>query len=280
MATAPGQCEPCRRFRSAAAHYPAGRPAYADRLIRRVAALTGLRRHHAVLDLGCGPGMLARAFSLLAREVVAMDPEPEMLRVAAEASAGIGNIRFVAGGSGDLAPSPGAPSLGRFRLVVMGRSFHWMDRAATLRALDPLIEAGGAVVLFHTSHAAVPANAWAEQFRALRRRYRGDDTERPGPNGASGTSWLRHEAFLLASAFRCVEGHSVFTREEVNAARLVSRAFSMSGTAPARLGEEHAAALEHDILALVHDVAPGGRLTEVIESTALIARRPGEEAFA
>lgn len=271
MATLQAGDEPSGRFRSAAAHYLAGRPEYAGLLIRRVAASVGLRREHAVLDLGCGPGLLARAFAPLAREVVAMDPEPEMLRAAVDHCSGIGNVRLVAGGSDDL-----ALSLEHFRLVVMGRSFHWMDRAATLRRLDALIEQGGAVVLFHTGHASVPGNAWTEQFSALRRCYRGDAAERPGPNGAAGTSWVRHEAFLLASAFSCVEAHSVFEERQVDAARLVDRAFSMSGTAPDRLGDR-AAELERDILALVRDVAPDGRMTEVIESSALIARRPGEE---
>lgn len=68
----------------------------------------------------------------------------------------------------------------------------------------------------------------------------------------------------------------MFEERQVDAARLVDRAFSMSGTAPDRLGDR-AAELERDILALVRDVAPDGRMTEVIESSALIARRPGEE---
>ena len=71
-----------RRFRTAAQHYLAGRPAYAPRLIRHVARFTGLAPEHRVLDLGCGPGMLAGAFAPLAGEVIAMDPEPEMLRIA------------------------------------------------------------------------------------------------------------------------------------------------------------------------------------------------------
>jgi hypothetical protein len=162
----------------------------------------------------------------------------------------------------------------------MGRSFHWMDRAPTLRALDALVEPGGAVVLFHTGHARVPVNAWAERFQDLRRRYGGGNDERPGPNAAaSGVAWVRHEAFLLASPFRCVEGHSVLEEGEIDAARLIDRAFSMSGTAPDRLGAR-AVELERDIAALVRNVAPDGRLTEVIESSVLIARRPGEEAAA
>src|SRR5689334_9769606 len=51
------------RFRSAAAHYLAGRPAYAQRLIRLVARLIDLTNADRMLDLGCGPGMLAGAFA-------------------------------------------------------------------------------------------------------------------------------------------------------------------------------------------------------------------------
>src|SRR4029077_10776601 len=54
---------PPRRFRTAAQHYLAGRPAYAPRLIRHVAGFTGLKDDDRVLDLGCGPGMLARGFA-------------------------------------------------------------------------------------------------------------------------------------------------------------------------------------------------------------------------
>ena len=90
-----------RRFRSAAQHYVSGRPAYAHRLIRRVARFTGLSQEDRVLDLGCGPGMLAGALAPLVGEVIAMDPEPEMLRIAEAAYGGAGSIRFIRGSSYD-----------------------------------------------------------------------------------------------------------------------------------------------------------------------------------
>ena len=127
-----------RRFRTAAEHYLAGRPAYAPRLIRHVARFTGVAPEHRILDLGCGPGMLAGAFALAGAEVLAMDPEPEMLRIAEAEFGGAGRISFVRGSSFDL-----SPALGRFRLVTMGRSFQWMDRVETLRRLDAMIEPGG-----------------------------------------------------------------------------------------------------------------------------------------
>jgi hypothetical protein len=52
-----------------------------------------------VLDLCCGPGPLARNFAPLVREVVAIDPCPEMLTEARVLTGQAANIRFVAGRS-------------------------------------------------------------------------------------------------------------------------------------------------------------------------------------
>src|SRR5260221_10261538 len=142
------------RYRSPAAHYENGRVPYAPALIRRVAEATGLGSGHRVLDLGCGPAPLARGFAALAREVVAIDPAPEMLAAARALAGDATNIRFLAGSSYDL-----GPALGPFHLVVMGRSFHWMDRVDTLDRLDKMIEPAGAVALFNDSAPAAPANS-------------------------------------------------------------------------------------------------------------------------
>src|SRR5262245_47813750 len=65
-----------RRFQSAAQHYLAGRPPYAERLIALVAERCRLRGTDRLLDLGCGPGQIAIAFAPLVGAVVAIDPEP------------------------------------------------------------------------------------------------------------------------------------------------------------------------------------------------------------
>lgn len=251
-----------RRFRSAARYYISGRPAYSPRLIQHVARMTGLTSAHRVLDLGCGPGVLAGAFALLAGEVVAMDPEPEMLRIAAAEFADDGRISFVRGSSLDL-----SPALGRFRLVTMGRSFHWMDRAETLRQLDAVIEPGGAVALFDSTHRDVPENDWYEEYRAVVRRYAADDAahvHRRGP------TWVRHETFLLASAFSVLDEIAVIERRNVSPGQLVDRAFSRSSTASDRLGER-AGKLAAEIEALL---ATRPALTEVVSTIALIGSRP------
>ncbi|HWU56480.1 MAG TPA: class I SAM-dependent methyltransferase, partial [Rhizomicrobium sp.] len=175
-------------FADTVAYYDRYRLGYPDRLIARLARLAGLRAGDAVLDLGCGTGMLAACFARAGMAVTAMDPEPEMLaraRSGAEA-AGLA-MTFLAGGSKDL-----APEMGPFRLVAMGRSFHWMDRAATLSRLDQIVTEGGGVALFHDAHPPVEENGWFKILCDVQARYRRDRR-----NGGH----KRYEPFLFASAF-------------------------------------------------------------------------------
>src|SRR5215813_2850545 len=101
-------------FADTVAYYDRYRLDYPGRLIARVAGLAGLEQGDAVLDLGCGTGMLAASFARAGMAVTAMDPEPQMLARARSGAEGLA-ITFLEGGSEDL-----APQIGPFRLVVMG----------------------------------------------------------------------------------------------------------------------------------------------------------------
>lgn len=250
------------RYGSAAAHYERGRVPYAAALIRRVAEVTGLGLQHRVLDLGCGPGPLARHFAPLVREVVAIDPSPEMLGEARTLAGQAANIRFIAGSSYDL-----DPAMGRFHLVVMGRSFHWMDRVDTLQRLDGLVEPAGAVALFGDTAPAIPANAWRKTWNDIRGRYEPDT----GPHDHD-PHWIRNEAILLASPFARLERFGVVERRAIDVETLVDRALSMGSTSPAHLGENMPAMVE-EIRAALADVRE-----EVVETAALVAwRRSGAD---
>jgi ubiquinone/menaquinone biosynthesis C-methylase UbiE len=235
---------------------------YPARLVARVADLAGLAPGDAVLDLGTGTGMLAVPFAGLGLAVTAMDPEPAMLAAAGEAarSAGVA-LRLVRGGSSDL-----TANMGPFRLVTMGRSFHWMDRAATLDMLDRIVAPGGGVALFHDTHPPVEENRW---FKILH------DVARPfGRKGERNGGHRRYEPFLFASAFTELDWLSVTIRQAITVDDIIGRAFSMSACSPDRLGarqDEFAAELRAALLAL----SPDGTFTEIAELVALLARRSG-----
>ena len=90
----PPSFEP-RRFRSTVPYYTRYRLAYPESLVRRVAGMVGLVPGDAVMDLGCGPGLLALPFARLGMRVTAIDPEPDMLAEleASARSAGYGLVK-------------------------------------------------------------------------------------------------------------------------------------------------------------------------------------------
>jgi SAM-dependent methyltransferase len=254
-----------RRFQSTAAYYLRYRIPYPDTLIARVANRCGFQIGDALLDLGCGPGQLGIAFAKLGARVTAMDPEPEMLAAATQGARAAGvDIAVRPGSSYDL-----GPDIGALKLAVMGRSFHWMDRPATLAALDELIVPGGAVVLFHDRNVAMTP-AWraiilslAEKFspeRSAERQKRRSDAYEP------------HESVLLHSAFNCLERIGIVHERHLDLDDLIGRAFSMSVTSPQALGDK-VADFEAELRQQLMAAAPDGHFTEIVESTALLAFR-------
>jgi ubiquinone/menaquinone biosynthesis C-methylase UbiE len=250
-------------FAGTVAYYDRYRLAYPQRLIARVAGLAGLKAGDAVLDLGCGTGMLAIPFARTGMAVTAMDPEPDML-AAAQASAHAAGVTttWIKGGSRDL-----ASGMGPFRLAVLGRSFHWMDRAATLAALDEIVTPEGGVALFHDAHPPVEENRWFEALCDVQKRYRQGSARKGGHR--------RYEPFLFASAFRQIDTLSVTLRQALSAEDIVGRAFSMSASSPESLGTRRDA-FAADLSAALRELSPDGKFIEVAELVAVLARRPKE----
>lgn len=254
------------RFASAADHYVNARPRYAPALLERLAREAALNTNSRVLDLGCGPGTLAIPLARYAGTVIGIDPNGEMIAAAKRQSAGFTPaIDWRVGSSQDL-----VSSLAPLDLVVMGRSFHWMDRSATLARLDKLVAPHGAIALLNTESVPCLAGRWRDIWDALRAEYgRPDefDAFRRSPD------WEPHEAVLLRSPFSRLEKFAVVEMRTASIDDLVSRALSQSSTTPEALGERRAAfetALRSGLLA----ICPDGRFTEILESVALLARRP------
>jgi SAM-dependent methyltransferase len=254
-----------RRFQSAAAHYIDGRAPYPSSLVARTVELLDLEPDHRLLDLGCGPGQLAIAFSPYVGSVVALDPEPAMLRIARTAAESLANVQVAAGSSNDI-----GPELGRFNAVVIGRAFHWMDREQTLRQFEQLVEPDGGIALFGDERPDLPENTWLKELEALTESFAAGDSVRQYRKSAA---FRPHLSVLLDSAFSRLERISVIGRFSLTVDQLVDRVLSLSSTSRARLGDR-----ADDLVDELRRQAPkwreGGVLTEVRISNALIAWRP------
>ncbi|WP_223291221.1 class I SAM-dependent methyltransferase [Streptomyces avicenniae] len=155
-----------------ATYYAAYRRGYPEALLDRVGAALGLSAvDGTVLDLGCGTGQLALPMAHRARAVIGMDPEPAMLRLAAEAGArqGLANVTWVLGADRDV-PALGALLDGPRPLAatVIGTALHWMRPAELFPVLRALTRPGGGVaVLSGGAPLWLHGTDWSRALRAF-----------------------------------------------------------------------------------------------------------------
>jgi 2-polyprenyl-3-methyl-5-hydroxy-6-metoxy-1,4-benzoquinol methylase len=115
-----------------------------ERIGRLVAAaqLTGAER---VLDIATGPGYIAEAFALAAREVVGVDLTDAMLTIAKERTQqrGVSNVSFRAADAQNLPFESGA-----FDVVVCRLALHHLEQPLrVLREMVRVCRAGGTVLV-------------------------------------------------------------------------------------------------------------------------------------
>jgi ubiquinone/menaquinone biosynthesis C-methylase UbiE len=256
-----------RRFRSTVPYYARFRLHYPPELIARVITMAGLAPGDGVMDLGCGPGLLAVPFAEAGLRVTGIDPEPDMLEAARETAREAGvRVDFRHGSSFDL-----PTDLGPIHLVAMGRSFHWMDRTETLRALDALLPPSGAIALFEDDHPHTAENTWLVKMVEVGKNY-GMQQAAHRVLAAKG-EYRTHVSYLFDSAFTHIERVGVYVRRPITADDIVGRAFSLSMLSREKLGDR-ADDFERDLRAALMALSPEGRFTEIAELAAIVAKRP------
>jgi SAM-dependent methyltransferase len=250
-------------FTGTAAFYARFRPGYPRALFDEVVRHFQLDGAGRLLDLGCGTGQLVVPLAEHFAEAVGMDPEPEMLAEAARQApaAANTNVTWVCGGSADL---PGG--LGLFRLVTMGRSFHWMDRERVLNVLDGMVDDGGGVVIAGDWRLTRPVTAWQQAIEEVQHRF-------VGPERKGGPPAEPHPAVLGRSPFRDV----VRTVHEFDRPWTVEQiiGYLYSSSLPLRrLLADRRPAFEQELTEALLAADPTGRFNEPVALEVLMARRP------
>ncbi|MEU5161220.1 class I SAM-dependent methyltransferase [Streptomyces sp. NPDC020875] len=262
-------------FSGTATYYRRGRLPYAPGLTDVLAEVLNLDGRGRLIDVGCGPGILALSLAHLFTEIVGVDPDSGMIAEATREAAerGVtGKAQWVQARAEDL-----PAGLGTFTVAIFAQSFHWMDRDLVAAITRNMLQPGGALV--HISdlktesrtvdglpHPAVPYAAIEELVRhylgPVRRASRG-----VLPQGTPGG-----EAAVLARAGfagpqrRVVPGRQALERTGDD---VVAGVFSMSFSAPHLFGPRRDE-FEADLRRLLREVSPEDRFSE---------RQPSTEVF-
>jgi SAM-dependent methyltransferase len=226
-----------------------------------------------VLDLGSGPGQLSLLVAPLVTEVVAIEPEPDMLREGEKRAqaAGVGNVKFVAGSSDDLPRL--RMSMGVFRAALMGQSFHWMvEKGRVLENLGVMIDqTDGAVAFVAPRRISIPEELRMAQeiVQEILERYLANTAPGPHPMG-------RHEPFeeiLSRSPFPRVEmierRYEMWLRPTIKS--LIGAEYTISHVLT-RLGESRAA-FEREVQSSLKWFEEGREFSVMCRDEALIGRR-------
>lgn len=266
-------------YSGSAAYYVRGRPPYSSDLAPTLAAEAGLDPSSRLLDVGCGPGVIALALAGDVAEAVGLDPDADMLAAAAEraAQAGITNATWVQAVAEDL----GALGLGRFQLVTFGQSFHWTDRERVAEMVYDLLEPGGVLALVTHQHEGRPQPIGPgepliphDAIHALIERYLGP-RRRAGQGYASWSTdrfadTLARTRFGAPRAIYC-PGRAAIVQDSDG---VLANFLSMSFAAPHLFGERLKDFVA-DMRALLAAHSSSGRFWDWPGDTAiLLARKP------
>ncbi len=248
-------------FAGAARYYERGRLPYPPDLAGAFARALDLDGHGRLLDLGCGPGSVALRLAGLFEEVVGVDADAGMIEEAWRLGGerGIRNARFVHRRAEEL-----PAGLGRFRVVTLAASFHWMDRPRVAALVGSMVTPGAAVVhvderrdlpvLREGMPHPVPPEA---EIDALLRSYLGP--ERRAGRSIRTSSPSGEPAVFRAAGFDGPDDVLIPDGRvlERTVDQIVAGTFSLSYAAPHLFGDRRAA-FERDLRSLLLAASPEG----------------------
>lgn len=255
-------------FRGTAWYYARYRSGYPETFFVYVKDKYHLSKVDRVLDLGCGTGQIAVPISRHVKEVVAMDPEPEMIvegKRQAEES-GVSNILWIEGGSEDLFKV--SEELGRFKLAIMGSSFHWMGREKTLENLYDMLDDGGGIVIVGASSLWTKANEWQALAKKVIQKWLGE--ERKAGRGVFQQPGSRHEQIVMQSRFQRMETWKHPYTETKDLDSVIGELYSTSFANPNLLGDRKEE-FEKDLRATLLKQNPSGQFSNEEELEVILA---------
>ncbi len=258
-------------FEGTAALYSRFRHPYPSTAIQLLVDRFSLNSATTVLDLGCGTGQIAIPLAQRKVQVVALDPDAEMLAEGLRQQAALG-VRGIAWalGTDTTVESMHLPAL---RVCCMGASFHWTNRERLLLALNTVIDPVGGVFLISNSTSSVwreECDDWSivaknviQEILGGKRRAAGGTYEHPTD---------RHEVVVRRSPFSRVTTYEMSSTIELTIEEIIGLQMSTSYASSAQLGSK-VQLFQESLGNRLLELNPSGLFSGTLRTKVIVATR-------
>jgi len=256
-------------FEGAAWYYARYRPQYPPILFDLLTEKFQLNGKGRLLDLGCGAGLIAIPLWHHFQEVIGLDPDPDMLQEAQQQALAVGatNISWVLERAENI-----SPAAGKFKLVTIGRAFHWMQRELVLERIYDLLSSDGGIAIIKTYED--PWNSehpWKKTAISVVKRWLGEQRRTgQGGNGVWQPLAVSHEEILAKSPFLRQANYEVKYKKSWTIDSYIGYLYSTAFCLPSFVGENRNK-FEADLRESLLQIEPSGTFTEELPITVIAA---------
>ena len=253
-------------FGGTAAYYAAYRRPYPQPVVDDLVKRCSLDGHGRLLDAGCGTGQVFQVLARYFDEVLAVDPEPEMVAYARRTAAHLrlDNVIVRQVRAEDIQADAGP-----LRMAIFGASFHWTDRPRVGDMIYHLLEPPGHFAIVSPGGIHSGTTDWEAAIREVLNQHLG--SQRRAGSGVY-REGERHEEALRRTRFEKIEVTHIPVTERWSIDQIVGYLFSTSYASKIVLGDR-AEAFERDVRQSLQRLVPDGRLEKLVDYTVILAQR-------
>jgi ubiquinone/menaquinone biosynthesis C-methylase UbiE len=254
-------------FRGTAWYYARYRPPYPVAVFALLIRTFAIDGRGWLLDLGAGTGEVAVPLSTHFEQVVAVEPDVEMIGEgeARARSAGAGNIRWEHTAAEEFSGRPAA-----FRITAVGTALHWMDKPRVLTRVHKLLEPGGGLAVISGGSLWTGRTAWQSAAVQVIQRYLGQ--ARRAGCGEFRQSTGPYAELLISHGFVDPETHLVVQRIEWSVDQIIGYLYSTS-FASRRLFGARVRSFEDELRYKLLTLDATGTFTEERTLEVIVARK-------
>jgi SAM-dependent methyltransferase len=260
-------------FQGTAYYYARYRVPYPQQLVEDLRVRAKLTGEGRLLDLACGSGRVALAFSPYFREVWAVDWESEMIEVGREEAnqRGIANLYWMVSRAEDVeAPAES------FELITIGEAFHRLDQPLIMTRSLEWLRPGCYLATMGCYGITKGTEPWQIILREVVRKWtsHGSDIHSQSKNQLIQPRGADHEQEVLkASGFQEVESYPFLYPYVWTLDSIIGNLYSTSGCSKRILGDK-AEQFEADIKRALLSYDSQGLYPETVRFGYTLARKP------